>query len=74
MSSFQGFSIGIGITYPLCGFLIANFGWRSVFYTTGSIGELAVFWICRSNLLSLICLVLLNVYNGDYYRFTFVIN
>lgn len=38
MSSFQGFSIGIGITYPLCGFLIAHFGWRSVFYTTGSIG------------------------------------
>lgn len=38
MSSFQGFSIGIGITYPLCGFLIANLGWRSVFYTTGSIG------------------------------------
>ncbi|XP_033226298.1 sialin-like [Belonocnema kinseyi] len=41
MSSFQGFSIGIGLTYPLCGFLIANFGWRTVFYTTGSIG---VFW------------------------------
>lgn len=40
MSSFQGFSIGIGITYPLCGFLIASLGWRSVFYTTGSIGVL----------------------------------
>ncbi|XP_076257197.1 major Facilitator Superfamily Transporter 17 [Rhynchophorus ferrugineus] len=40
MSSFQGFSIGIGITYPLCGFLIAHLGWRSVFYTTGSIGVL----------------------------------
>ncbi|KAH0998570.1 sialin isoform X1 [Dendroctonus ponderosae] len=38
MSSFQGFSIGIGVTYPLCGFLIAHLGWRSVFYTTGSIG------------------------------------
>lgn len=34
----SGFSIGIGITYPLCGYLIANLGWRSVFYTTGSIG------------------------------------
>ncbi|ERL95782.1 hypothetical protein D910_00296, partial [Dendroctonus ponderosae] len=33
-----GFSIGIGVTYPLCGFLIAHLGWRSVFYTTGSIG------------------------------------
>lgn len=40
MSSFQGFSIGIGITYPLCGFLIAKLGWRSVFYTTGSTGNL----------------------------------
>ncbi|XP_017771579.1 PREDICTED: sialin [Nicrophorus vespilloides] len=45
MSSFQGFSIGIGLTYPLCGFLIANFGWRSVFYTTGSIGVVwCVIW------------------------------
>ncbi|XP_017797234.1 PREDICTED: sialin-like [Habropoda laboriosa] len=41
MSSFQGFSFGIGITYPLCGFIIAHFGWRAVFYTTGSIG---MFW------------------------------
>lgn len=42
---FQGFSIGIGITYPLCGFLIAHLGWRSVFYTTGTIGVLwCVFW------------------------------
>ncbi|XP_054745640.1 sialin [Anastrepha obliqua] len=38
MSSFQGFSIGIGLTYPLCGFIIYNFGWRYVFYTTGSLG------------------------------------
>lgn len=41
MSSFLGFSFGIGITYPLGGFIIAHFGWRAVFYTTGSIG---VFW------------------------------
>lgn len=40
-----GFSIGIGITYPLCGYLIANLGWRSVFYTTGSIGVVwCVIW------------------------------
>uniref|UniRef100_A0A1B0DEL4 Major facilitator superfamily (MFS) profile domain-containing protein n=1 Tax=Phlebotomus papatasi TaxID=29031 RepID=A0A1B0DEL4_PHLPP len=38
MSSFQGFSIGIGLTYPLCGWIIANWGWPKVFYTTGSIG------------------------------------
>ncbi|XP_055596408.1 sialin [Uranotaenia lowii] len=45
MSSFQGFSIGIGLTYPLCGFIIAYFGWRLVFYTTGSIGMIwCVFW------------------------------
>ncbi|XP_076287777.1 sialin [Lasioglossum baleicum] len=41
MSSFQGFSFGIGITYPLCGFIIAHFGWRVVFYTTGTVG---IFW------------------------------
>ncbi|KAJ9584070.1 hypothetical protein L9F63_021587, partial [Diploptera punctata] len=40
MSSFQGFSFGIGLTYPLCGFLIAHFGWRVVFYVTGSVGML----------------------------------
>lgn len=45
MSSFQGFSVGIGITYPLCGFIIAHFGWRVVFYTTGSIGTIwCLFW------------------------------
>lgn len=40
MSSFQGFSVGIGLTYPLCGFIIEHWGWRPVFYTTGSIGML----------------------------------
>lgn len=40
MSSFQGFSIGIGLTYPLCGFLINHLGWRYIFYTTGSLGML----------------------------------
>ncbi|GLH13612.1 Uncharacterized protein GBIM_18146 [Gryllus bimaculatus] len=46
MSSFQGFSFGIGLTYPLCGFLIAHFGWRVVFYVTGSFGVLwcIVWW------------------------------
>lgn len=45
MSSFQGFSFGIGLTYPLCGFIIYNFGWRPVFYTTGMIGVLwCVMW------------------------------
>ncbi|XP_067614238.1 sodium-dependent phosphate transport protein 1 isoform X2 [Eurosta solidaginis] len=45
MSSFQGFSIGIGLTYPLCGFIINEFGWRYVFYTTGSLGMLwCILW------------------------------
>jgi MFS family permease len=45
MSSFQGFSIGIGLTYPLCGFIISFFGWRPVFYTTGTIGVLwCIMW------------------------------
>lgn len=28
----------MGLSYILCGFLIAGYGWRSVFYTTGSLG------------------------------------
>ncbi|XP_046407237.1 sialin-like isoform X2 [Ischnura elegans] len=47
MSSFQGFSFGIGLTYPLVGFITANFGWRVVFYVTGSIGVLwcVIWWL-----------------------------
>lgn len=42
---YSGFSFGIGITYPLCGFIIAHFGWRAVFYTTGTIGTVwCLFW------------------------------
>jgi MFS family permease len=45
MSSFQGFSIGIGLTYAICGFIIASFGWRQVFYTTGTVGVLwCIMW------------------------------
>ncbi|KYN00569.1 Vesicular glutamate transporter 2, partial [Cyphomyrmex costatus] len=45
MSSFQGFSIGIGLTYPLCAFIIAHFGWRIVFYTTGTLSLVwCIFW------------------------------
>lgn len=45
MSSFQGFSFGIGLTYPLCGFIIYEYGWRPVFYTTGTIGVLwCIMW------------------------------
>lgn len=45
MSSFQGFSIGIGVTYALCGFIIEKFGWPYVFYTTGTLGMIwCVLW------------------------------
>ncbi|XP_014234193.1 sialin [Trichogramma pretiosum] len=40
MSSFQGFSFGIGIIYPLAGFIMTHYHWKYVFYTTGSIGVL----------------------------------
>lgn len=42
---FTGFSFGIGVTYMMAGVLIANFGWRVVFYTTGTLGLVwCVFW------------------------------
>ncbi|XP_075157186.1 major Facilitator Superfamily Transporter 17 [Haematobia irritans] len=45
MSSFQGFSIGTGLTFVLGGFIIKRFGWQYVFYTTGSLGMLwCFFW------------------------------
>ncbi|XP_059222226.1 sialin [Stomoxys calcitrans] len=45
MSSFQGFSIGTGLTYVLGGFITKRFGWQYVFYTTGSLGMLwCAFW------------------------------
>lgn len=55
MSSFQGFSIGIGITYPLCGFLISQLGWRSVFYTTGSIGKSLFIFTLKSKVSYFLC-------------------
>ncbi|XP_061401707.1 sialin [Musca vetustissima] len=45
MSSFQGFSIGTGLTFVLGGFITKRFGWQYVFYTTGSLGMLwCLFW------------------------------
>lgn len=51
MSSFQGFSVGIGLTYIMCGFIINHFGWRLVFYTSGTIGMLWCFlwWLLAYN-------------------------
>lgn len=44
MSSFQGFSIGIGVTYALCGFIIEHFGWPYAFYATGTFGVIWCLW------------------------------
>lgn len=38
VSCLQGYNLGIGFNYPLCGYLITYLGWKSVFYTTGTIG------------------------------------
>lgn len=40
----KGSSIGIGVTYVMCGYLITTFGWESVFYVTGGLGLL--WYIC----------------------------
>lgn len=31
-------ALGAALTMPVCGFLIAHYGWESVFYVTGGIG------------------------------------
>lgn len=38
-------SLGAAITMPICGFLISEVGWESVFYVTGGIGVIwSLFW------------------------------
>lgn len=45
MSNMMASSLGAAITMPICGFLIAHFGWESAFYFTGIIGVLwSVAW------------------------------
>ncbi|KAI4490216.1 hypothetical protein M0802_010850 [Mischocyttarus mexicanus] len=38
VSNMMASSLGAAITLPICGYLIASFGWESVFYVTGTIG------------------------------------
>ncbi|PBC26385.1 putative inorganic phosphate cotransporter isoform X2 [Apis cerana] len=38
VSNMMASSLGAALTMPICGFLIAYFGWESVFYVTGTIG------------------------------------
>ncbi|VVC32475.1 Hypothetical protein CINCED_3A020713 [Cinara cedri] len=42
VSAYLGSSIGTAVTYVMCGYLIASFGWESVFYVSGGLGLL---WI-----------------------------
>ncbi|XP_013140906.1 PREDICTED: sialin [Papilio polytes] len=45
MSNMMASSLGAAITMPVCGFLIAHFGWESAFYFTGIIGVMwSVAW------------------------------
>ncbi|EFA04143.1 sialin [Tribolium castaneum] len=48
MSHMTASSLGAAITLPVCGYLIADFGWPSVFYVTGAITiawSIAWFWL-----------------------------
>ncbi|XP_049876102.1 sialin [Pectinophora gossypiella] len=45
MSNMMASSLGAAMTMPICGFLIAHFGWESAFYFTGIIGVMwSVAW------------------------------
>ncbi|XP_026321182.1 sialin [Hyposmocoma kahamanoa] len=45
MSNMMASSLGAAVTMPICGFLIAHFGWESAFYFTGIIGVMwSVAW------------------------------
>ncbi|XP_050056500.1 sialin-like [Aphis gossypii] len=46
VSAYLGSSVGTAVTYIMCGYLIASFGWESVFYVSGGLGLLwAICWI-----------------------------
>jgi len=45
ISNMMASALGAAITLPVCGFLIAHFGWESVFYVTGLVGLVwAIVW------------------------------
>ncbi|KAL4108032.1 hypothetical protein QTP88_018290 [Uroleucon formosanum] len=46
VSAYLGSSVGMAVTYIICGYLIATFDWESVFYFSGGLGLLwYIFWI-----------------------------
>ncbi|XP_025416085.1 sialin-like isoform X2 [Sipha flava] len=38
ITAYLGSSIGVAVTFPFCGYILENFSWPYVFYTTGTIG------------------------------------
>ncbi|XP_075232224.1 na[+]-dependent inorganic phosphate cotransporter isoform X3 [Lycorma delicatula] len=44
VSSYLGSSVGVALTYPLCGYVIDMLDWKAAFYTTGFIG--VIWYIC----------------------------
>lgn len=47
VSAYLGSSIGVAVTYPLCGMILDLFKWETVFYVTGFIGLVwfIVWWL-----------------------------
>jgi sugar phosphate permease len=46
MSATQGIQLGAGVAYIIMGHLSAYFGWRSLFYFTGTVGIIwSLFWL-----------------------------
>ncbi|XP_065162251.1 sialin-like [Atheta coriaria] len=45
VTAYLGSSLGAGLTFPMCGYIIANYGWELVFHVCGIIGCVwYVFW------------------------------
>ncbi|CAH1999139.1 unnamed protein product [Acanthoscelides obtectus] len=47
VTSYLGSSVGVAITYPICGFVIDRWGWEVVFYSSGFTGTVwfAAWWL-----------------------------
>uniref|UniRef100_A0A1B6KSQ5 Major facilitator superfamily (MFS) profile domain-containing protein n=1 Tax=Graphocephala atropunctata TaxID=36148 RepID=A0A1B6KSQ5_9HEMI len=47
VSAYLGSSVGVAITYPLCGMILNYLPWEAVFYVTGALGTLwfIVWWL-----------------------------
>nr|XP_018909285.1 PREDICTED: sialin-like [Bemisia tabaci] len=46
VSAYLGNTMGVALTYPLCGLIISFFPWQYVYYVTGSLGTLwCILWL-----------------------------